>query len=91
MDTAATIDSGTLILEIVRTAGPVGVIVLAALWARREAKREPDAKSVVQLLTEIRDLLRDGSHERKSLREDHQRIETRLNTPLNGLPTIEAR
>jgi len=78
-DAAAAIDSGALLLEVIRTAGPVGVIALAAAWWKK-APGPPDRPDVVQLLGEIRDLVRDANHQRAALRESQERIEARLTT-----------
>ena len=93
-DPATAIDTGAIIMEAVRTAGPVGVIALAAIWWRKQpAKPAGHDDKVVQLLTEIRDLMRDAGHERRAMREDHKRIERRLDaaglTPVHGLPAVE--
>ena len=76
-DAAAAIDSGALLLEVIRTAGPVGVIVLAAAWWKK-SPGPADRPDVVQLLGEIRDLVRDANHQRAALRESQERVEARL-------------
>jgi hypothetical protein len=75
------IDTGAIVIEAIRAVGPVGVLVLAALWWKRGSPRDaspPD--QVVQLLTEIRDLLKAGEREHEIMREDAKRLELRLAT-----------
>lgn len=89
-DATAAIDAGALAFEVIRTVGPVGVIALALIWWKRTPEPERPApessEKVVALLTEIRDGIRDGSHERKRLVDSQERLERRL----SGLVTVQA-
>jgi len=77
-------DVATLALELAKIMGPTGAVLGVWAWLHMKAKKPPVPESVtiagdvvVQLLTEIRDGIREEHHQHKSMMGALDRIERR--------------
>lgn len=68
-------DVAQLTLELAKTVGPAGALLVAFWWFNRPATDRRDR--MIELLTEIRDGIRDSSHRHDSMMRTLDRIERR--------------